>query len=212
MDVAAIISRVRRTAGDIDVLQFEDADIIRWINDAMRECASDNQLLQVRATSTTSVGTAEYGVPTDILKLHSVLVDGQKLPVVTLDEYDSHHGSTLTSGTPVGCYIWAGKITLFPIPDQSAPLVINYTRNPTEVAVATDVPELPVSYHQRLVDYCLAQVAQQDDDMTRYQMKMDEFRTGVQNLKDHPEWENNLYPTIAVAGADLGGWDGYYGE
>jgi hypothetical protein len=63
---------------------------------------------------------------------------------------------------------------------------------------------LPVGYHVRLVDYCLAQVAQQDDDMNRYQLKMEEFRSGVHNLKDQSEWENDYYPMIGISARDSG--------
>jgi len=214
MKVGDVITRVRKIAGDIDVLQFSDADIFTWINDAAKECASDNQLLQKDATTTVTLGVNEYNLPEDILKLHSVRYNTEKLNLVTMNEFDntiSGYGSN-EKGTPLVGYVWAGKLKLFPIPDNSTEkIVVSYTRSPVEVIAVSDAIDLPTMYHRRIVDYCLAMVAEQDDDMERYQMKMEEFKTGVQNLKDQPEWDNDQYPSITVSDRDMGGgWD-YYG-
>ena len=209
MKVEDIIRRVRTIAGDIEVLQFTDENIIQWINDAMREIASDNQLLQKSATSSTVTDQAEYDIPTDILKFHSVQVDGNDVNFINLEEAKIRGYLNSDTGTPVACWVWAGKLTLYPAPSSSMPLKLIYTRQPTEVQGPPETPEVPASYHMRLVDYCLAQVAQQDDDINRYQMKMDEFRTGVVNLKDQPEWEDNQDPYISTGYADR---DAYYGE
>ncbi len=204
MLVSDIISRVRTIAGDINVLQFTDASLIQWINDGVRQCAIDNGLLQKRGTQNTVVGQVDYNLPADILRLHSVKYDNVKIPVRTLEEYDKLGPYNTDKGTPVGCYVWAGKLTLFPSPDAIKVLVIDYIYSPVAVAVAGDTPAIPESYHSRLVDYCLAQVAQQDDDMNRYQIKMQEFETGVSNLKDQAEHEDDLYPSISVSVRDMG--------
>lgn len=208
MLVSAIISRVRSIAGDVEAIQFSDATLYQWINDGMREAASDNNLLQITATIATIPGTVEYSLPTDILKLHSIQYDDTEVPLVTLDEAQNRGYINSDPGFPVAAWVWAGKIRLFPVPNTSKSLKVSYTRSPVEITVGTDTPELPLMYHMRLVDYCLAQVAQQDDDLNRYQLKMDEFRSGVHNLKDQPEWENDLYPMISVSEGD----SYYYGE
>jgi hypothetical protein len=209
MLVSEIISRVRDIAGDKDVLQFTDASLIQWINDGQRECAIDNNLFQKSATSNTVVGTQEYALPADIAKLYSIKYDNSKLRVLTLEEFDEVFESDGTErGTPINTVIWAGKARLYPVPDAVKTLKIDYISQPTEVANLNDTPALPVAYHRRLVDYCLAMVAQQDDDLNRYQLKMDEFRTGVQNLKGDNEVEQDSYPYISVDARDMG--DGYF--
>lgn len=210
MLVSDIISRVRGIAGDTDVLQFTDAQLMQWINDGMREIASDNQLLQKSATQTVTPGTNKYPIPTDILKFHSAIYDGNDLRFVDLETAKTEGFLTNSSGTPTTTWVWAGNLVLWPTPDAAKSLELIYTRNPAEVTAVGDVPEVPSSYHIRLVDYCLAQVAQQDDDMQRYAMKMEEFRTGVQNLKDMPEYENNMYPYMATSPVDYGYDWGYY--
>ncbi len=221
MKVSSVITRVRSIAGDTAVLQFTDSDIIDWLNDGVRHCVIDNGLLQKNATSSTAVGQAQYDLPTDIMKMHSVSVGGVKLTGQTLQEWqeDSADGAAATAtGTPASFYVWATKINLSPTPNAVKPLVISYTYKPAEltyagsagVADATtknqDLP-IPVEYQSRLVDYCLAQVAQQDGDVNLYQIKMQEFSTGVQQLRDKPETQEDLYPFRSVSDRDAGWGD-----
>jgi hypothetical protein len=198
-------------ASDNDSIQFSDGDLVNWINDGIRECAIENNLLQKGANSNLVVGTTAYAIPTDILKLHSVKVDEQKIKILNLAEFESYGGSMTDTGTPVVGYVWGGMLNLYPKPSSVLPLRIEYTYDPYLVTNDADVatglqtdPPLPVGYHVRLVDYCLAQVAQQDDDMNRYQLKMEEFRSGVHNLKDQSEWENDYYPMIGISARDSG--------
>lgn len=212
MLLADVIARVRVVAGDTNVLQYQDQDILNWVNDGVRECALQNNLLQKRASQSTTIGLADYDLPSDILKLHSVKFDDIKLQVLTLEEWNEQYNPAVDgTGTPIVCYVWAGKLTLYPTPESAKTLVIDYLYDPPFTDIgdigATEVP-LPVGYHQRIVDYCLAQVAQLDDDLQRYQLKMQEFLTGVQNLKDQPEWQYDLYPHMSVSSGDMG--MGYY--
>lgn len=202
MKVSDIISRVRNIAGDVDVLQFSDTSIIAWINDAMREIAADNQLLQKSATQTTTVGQSKYPLPADILKFHSVLYDGSDLRMIDFQTAKQEGYLDGNEGSSFVAWTWAGNLVLYPAPDESKSLELIYTRTPVEVAGDAETPEVPAQYHNRLVDYCLAQVAQQDDDINRYNMKMAEFRTGVQAVKDLPEYEQNLYPYMNVSERD----------
>jgi hypothetical protein len=208
MLVSDVISRVRKSSGDEDVLQFTDATVRDWINDAAKECASENLLLQKTATQVVTAGTTDYALPTDILKLHSVRYDNEKIRLMDMNEFDekiSGFGET-TRSTPTLGYVWAGKLVIYPAPDNSTKsLAISYTRTPAEVVANGDSIDLPAMYHRRIVDYCLAQVAEQDDDENRYQLKMEEFRSGISALKDQQEWEQDAYPMITVSDRDGGG-------
>lgn len=222
MKTSEIILRVRNTAGDTNVMQFDDKTLIDWINDGTRECVLQNLLLQKSASQNTVVGVNSITPPTDILKLHSITFDNAIIKGMTLEEFNRSYPNPTDTGSPILYYTWASKIVLYPIPDSVKSLTLNYVREPTYVDraayvanTATDlVPDLPVGYHGRLVDYCLAQVAQQDGDNNLYQLKMQEFNTGNSQLKDHPEYNDDLYPFISVStrdsGYDSAYPDGYY--
>jgi hypothetical protein len=184
--------------------------ILQWINDGIRECAIDNNLLQKRATSATTAGTAAYALPDDILRFHSVKYEGEKLPLYSLAEFEEYVGTKKTTdstqSTPVACYIWANQLTLHPTPDAVGELVIDYIYDPALLDAGTDdlKDSLPVGYHSRIVDYCLAQVYLQDDNQNMYQIKLEEFRTGVHKLKDQPEQNQDFYPYMGVSDRDSG--------
>lgn len=208
MLVSDVITQVRATAGDVSALQFTDAQIVAWINNGIRECATDNNLLQKRGTQNTVVGQGNYVIPTDMLKLHTVRYDNEKLEFITLQEFDQRYpniGSDTTSrGTPVVSYIWAGVLYVYPIPDAVKVLTIDYSKDAVQHSATNVELNLPVSYHIRIIDYCLAQIAQQDQNDALYLTKMQEFRTGVQAVKDQDEYANDLYPSISVSERDMG--------
>lgn len=207
MNYQEIITAVRDVAGDTNVLQFTDSTLKRWIEQGMREACIQNNLLQISANTPTVAGTYQYVLPADILKLHSVKYNNSKVRILTLEEFDEQFPEVdlTTKGSPHVAYIWSGQINLHPAPDAAKTLRIEYLKDPGEVPadLNTECP-LPVGYHTRVIDYCLAQVAQQDDDMNRYQIKMQEFLTGVKELKDQPEYSADLYPFISVADRDFG--------
>ena len=93
------------------------------------------------------------------------------------------------------------------------PIVINYTKLPEVVTYAAGPPEvftpanisIPDTFANHLVVYCLAQVAMQDDDFNKYSLLMNQFKSGVIDLKEIRNSED-LYPFISVSPRDQGEW------
>lgn len=218
MLVSEIVKRVRDAAGDTNVLQFSQPTITDWINDGIRECVLENSLLQARGSSSTVVGQGEYTLPPDIFKLHSVYYNKAKLEILTLEQWEARYNTedVPPNGTPLVCYVYANSLTVWPSPDSIHDLQINYTKLPVSITYTSGPPEVwnPQSpaineaFHSRLVAYCLAQVALQDEDNFKYNMLMTEFKTGVRDLQ-HMKDEDSLYPSITVSPRDSGGMDGY---
>jgi hypothetical protein len=207
--VSEIATRVKRQFGDEAGAQITDSDVIRWVNDAQTEIAIANDLLQVSASATTTAGTQKYTIPTNLLILRSVKWKGVKLQALSMEEADNIMvaNDTTSQGTPTAFWQFARQIYLWPTPSTSnaTDLVIYYTRQPVQVTATTDTPELPVQYHPRIVEYCIAQAAELDDNLQHYQMKMAQFETGVTKLKDNADWENqDYYPGITAMPRDYG--------
>lgn len=217
MLVSDIVRRVRDAAGDLNVLQFSQTTLTDWINDGIRECVIENSLLQARATSSTVVGQTEYVLPADIFKLHSVYTDGYKLEIQTLEQWEQYntgnHGATPDENSnQYVCYVYAGVLNLWPKPTAVKSLVINYTKLPAAITYSAGPPEawdpttppIPEPFHNHIVAYCLAQVALQDDDINRYNLLMQQFRTGVIDLKHLKDQEEDLYPFMSISPRDGG--------
>lgn len=215
MLVADLARRVRAQAGDNAVLQFSNTVLVDWINDGIRLCVEENSLLQAKANTVTVANTADYTLPTDIFKLHSVWIDSYKIEMVTLQEFEERNatepGIVSSPGPSFLGYQYAGVLTLWPTPDKVYLLVINYTKmpaaitysGPPDVWTPAAIP-IPEAFHSRVVTYCLAQVAFQDDDVDKYQALMAEFTTGVRDLKHTKDQQEDLYPSISVSSRDMG--------
>lgn len=210
-----LIRRVRNIAGDVNVLQFSDQMLIDWINDAVREIVVSESLLQKTATSVLVPGQQEYTLPTDILKLYSVMVNKEKIKVYTHQEWEElsagyNDGLSQTiKGMPNQAYVWATKLNLYPPPDTAWSLEINYIRQPVDAVIpgtvlTTASPDLPDMYHLRIVTYCLAQVALLDEDTYRYNGLIADFRAGVLDLTHNQKQEEDAYPFMSVASRDMG--------
>ena len=211
MLVSEIATRVKRQFGDEAGAQITDQDIIRWCNDAQTDIAINNDLLQVSAYTATTAGTQKYTVPSNLLILRSVKWQGVKLQMVSMEEADAltlSTSPTSPAGVPTTYWQFARQIYLWPVPaaNGTSDLVLYYTRQPVVITATTDTPELPLQYHNRLVEYCIAQAAELDDNLQQYAMKMSQFKQNIDNLKDNATWEqHDVYPSITTSLRDYGG-------
>lgn len=222
MLVSGVWSRVRDIAGDVAQIQYSTETLTNWTNDAIREIVLENKLTQKSASQNTVVGQQEYVLPVDIYKLYSIILDGQKIELITLQQWEAMNASIGSQNNgnqrPTQAYIWAGKLNLLPKPDAIYSLKINYIYLPTELNPLTEVGAtdlvtlLPVPYHARLASYLLAQIAQLDEDFEKYERLMQEFKTGVVAISHSGENEEDLYPFMSVSTRDMGdgSWE-YYG-
>lgn len=204
MLVSDIISRVRRTIGDNNSVEVTDADIIRWINDGMREIILSSDLLQTKAYTSPLANVSHYQLPTDILKTHSLKYKGVSLEFVSLEQAEKlfpnkDDASNYPSGTPTHYWIWGGELYLYPAPEitGSNEIVLYYNRMPVEVTATSDTPEIPSTYHNRLVEYCMAQAYELDENLGGAAAKMQQFQGNLQSMRSLGEWENqDFYPFI----------------
>lgn len=217
LTVQEIFTRVQRSFGDEAQAQITQADLVRWINDAMREIANNNNLLQVKATANTTNGVSAYALPVGIARLYSVKFRGLALEAISLAQADELIGSidlTVAQGFPVGTpshyWIWAGQINLYPAPDTTATtdLTLYYTRQATPVANLGDVPEVPEQYHNRIVEYCMARAYELDENFFIANMKDQSFQANVDKIRQDESWKNQeLYPFITSPAEEVNsGW------
>jgi hypothetical protein len=210
LSVSEIIARVKKVFGDEADIQINSDDIMRWINDCIRDIAVEQNLLQAKATAATVLGQSEYTIPNDTLTLRAVKYNGIKLQAMSLGEAETSlpnfdDSANYPSGTPTHFWVFANRITLYPKPDAAGAtsLEIYYTRQPAIVSSLSDVPEVPVPYHNRIVEYCLAQAYELDEDWNAANVKTTQFRTGIDKLKENENWvEHDVYPSILSTDTD----------
>lgn len=216
MKVSDIITRVQRTFGDEAGVQLTTDDIIRFINDGVREILYKNESLLQKTTTANSVANQKnYSLPTDILILRGITWKdtGQSsyhaLKGLRLNEFneyiDGWDGTDYGSSVPLVYMIFEDLITVFPTPSVStaAAMKLYYQRSPVDVALSSDTPDIPSIYHEILVKYCLQQAYEMDEDVEAVALKQKDIMESVNFLRGRSEWTpEETYPTITVRAED----------
>lgn len=223
MIVSDIITRVQRIFGDESGVQISPDDIIRWINDGQEEIIIANEgLLETNATATSIQGQATYPLPSDCSVLRSIQYNGYAIKGMSLNDFNLYLNGYNDPNKPYGqdipivYSVWNNIVTLFPPPATGVTNGINYfyIQHPAQVANTTDTLAVPIQYHKALVDYCLSQAYELDEDLQKMTAKTQQFQNKTQVLNDRNKWtEQETYPSITILPQDANHSEDYrYGS
>lgn len=216
MLVSEIITSVQREFGDEAGVQVVDADIIRWINQGMRQIVMQNEnLLLTEATQNTVQDQQSYTLPSDLLILKGVHYRPQdytnyfKLKGYELSTFneiaDGWDGSQDGGTDPQVYTVISDTIKLWPIPKVALTdsLKIYYNRTPVQVTTSGDTPELPVLYHEPLFKYCMLQAYKMDEDWEAAGNQVQDYDRDINTLRGREGWKvQGTYQTITVLPED----------
>jgi hypothetical protein len=204
MTLGQIKTRVKRTFGDLAEVQINDQDITDWVNASMRDLVKLNNLSKFKGSTDAVQGQKDYNLPVGVSSLTNVKYAGSMLEYMSQETADQNIpgrdvSSNYPTGTPQFYTVYNDILTLYPAPDTSvtAGITLYYTQLPAPVAADEDVPGIPVEYHNRIVDYCLAQAYELNGDINSYQIKMTGFTEGRRELQGKTtEEDSGLYPFV----------------
>lgn len=217
MIVSDVKTRVRRKFGDEAAVQIDDADVVRWINDAQRDVVMKNEtVLQTTSLANAVANQQDYSLPANLLVLRSVhfKLNGQpsyyRLEGMSFNEFDEQvngwEGTLYGASTPTVYTTYGGVIKVFPIPVSSGTsnFKLYYSRQPVDVVLDADTIDLPLAYHNSVVDYCMAQAYEMDEDWASANSVSASYDTKVRLNKEREEWGNHeFFPRINVQIEDL---------
>lgn len=209
MIVSDVVTRVLRQFGDEASVQINEDDIIRWINDVAKEIAVQNDLGEAVATQNSVAGQSLYTTPADMLAIRSVYYNKLKLDFYERTEYDAYVNANdpqeILSGTPVLYSRYVNDLTFYPKPDSVQEIRIWYFQRPTEVTTTSDQLPFAEEYHNRIVEYCLQQAYQTDEDWDAAERMKGQFDDGMVRLKQlESSGEEEYYGVITVLPEDSG--------
>ena len=227
MNVQDVMNRVRRKFGDDSGVQITDADIIRWVNDAQVQIAISNEgLLETTATADVVQNQPDYDCPPNMSVLRSLAFKGYRVKYMSFAEFNEYIDgfkadpgiSPYGPGIPEIFMVWNNKITLFPKPDRdvAAGLTIYYVKQPDQVSLPADELSVPIQYHLAVVDYCLQQAYELDEDLEKSNYSKGKFDEAMMKLNDRNKWTSQeYYPRITTLPEDenygnYGYWGGYF--
>lgn len=151
-------------------------------------------------------------MPEDLAVFRSLQFKGYKVKFMTFNEFNEYlDGYNATSpenpygpGVPAVFMVWDKKLKVFPSPSQAVAngFKIYYMRHPVQVATTADVPELPIEYHRAIVDYCLQQAYELDEDAEKYAIKQAAFKNRLDTLNNRNIENEEYYPKVTVLPQD----------
>lgn len=195
---------IKRMFGDESGVQLEDTDLYGWINDAQDEIVKRNRVLKAKSTAPSVANQADYTFPSmDILQIESLHYDGRKLRNVPFAEAErliiDPTNAADRSDEPWLWYEWNGIFTIFPTPASIKTITVYYTKVPTKVSTTADVLSLPDKYYSYIIDYCLKQAYEMDEDLQASQLKAQQFTEGLGVLNEEERSAQSMtYPVINV--------------
>ncbi len=224
MTAGDIITRVTRVFGDESAVQIQQADIIRWINDAQREAVMQHENLLQKSTTIDSVaGQATYPLPNDLFTLGAVYyrdtVDPNGSPYMLrsfsrekMDQVaDGWQGNDFGPGIPQ-VYTRAtetntiSSITLFPTPNASRAggIKLLYSRFATDITAANQDIDLPAYYYGYVEQYCLMKAYEMDEDWESADKKASYIQSTIDFNNNRDAWfGRGTYPTITADDEDF---------
>lgn len=209
MIVSDVITRVQRQFGDEASVQINSDDVIRYINDAAKEIAVQNDLGAAVATQSSVANQNLYTLPSDALAIRTIYYDNLKLDFYERTEYDAYVNANDPNETAVGTPSLytrhVNDILLYPKPESVKNIKIWYFQRPVEVTTTADQLPFPVEYHLRIVEYCLQQAYQTDEDWDAADRMAGQFNDGMTRLKQLENTsDEEFYPVITVLPEDSG--------
>lgn len=178
---AQLLTAARERLNEPTQTHYLDTELRRWINDGAKDLCRRTEILQTRSTITAVVGTREYTLPTNVIRVYRATYTptGSSQPVYPLEYRDFNNMDAIwwtqqavTSSTPHLFTMWgyppALKLIVYPIPSVAGTIEMFYYALPTELATDTSQVAftlgIPEGWDDPVVDYVEYMALRKDRD------------------------------------------------
>lgn len=209
--VQNVADSVKRQFGDESGVQVTDADIIRWVNDAQNEIVVKNPevnagMVTINVVANQTLYPLLANVP-DMLVIHSIHFRGEYLNNISFLEAQQtiiRSDDTQTDASPRFWYEYAGTVNLWPKPSTAyaAGLTVFYSKAPTLITTMGQTLSVSDSYFKAVVDFCLTQAHEMDDNYQASNAKQQQFETALQVQANRTHAQDAFYPSIIMLPED----------
>jgi hypothetical protein len=202
--VQEVIEAVTRQVGDEAEIQFQQADIIRWVNQAQLEITiKNNTINEVSAVTNIIAGQDKYPILSDaafadLNKINTILFDGRPLKNLNFQEAMEYIIGNSSDGTPSIWYVKTGVLSLWPKPDVAITggLTIYYNKKPAKVTSAGDTLGVPDSFFNAVIQYVTGQAQEMDENWQAAAVKQQQFEVSVNSQQYMTVEQTAYYPSI----------------
>lgn len=222
--LADLRTDVRNHVDENDPTFWQDSELDRWVNEALREVARRSETLQAVQSYTIEADRESYPCPEDMLRIYSVEYRQSQGTTLNLDymrfnDLQDFSSRTNSGGTPQWWSMWGfpgttdtDQLFIVPIPSEtiSDGLRVYYYRLPRELADDEDEADIPAGWEDLVplyVEYTARRKEAQDN---RWQEAQQLFETRLNEmLKTTRHWtDQETFMTDRLRPSwDLGEWD-----
>ncbi len=168
-----------------------------WLNEGQRYIVLQADLRSQFEAITIITPNSPNGLPDDFARLIEVNLvndtnDWTPLYPMTLRHFDD---APVVYGTPSSYVVAGATLYLYPYPDSTVTVELNYYRLPADMTDDGDLSEIPVQYQHLLVRYALSRAYEREDDFSAAEYMRNQFEAGVQKLRGEAQYDTHDTPT-----------------
>lgn len=211
--LTTLLTNCRSLIDESSARFYSDLELTVWINDCCRDIARRSEDIQhINTTTAVIVGTANYSLPIDCIRVHRVEFQPtgstQLYPIEirNRNEIDQLIGfnPSIQSSYPWVCWMWGSPgnttypltISFYPVFSTGGTLSIWYFRMPAALAIGTDVAEIPNGWED-LVPLFVEAMAKRKDRDPGWQEAKQEYETRLNNLIEvSRQWHDQMNQMI----------------
>lgn len=177
---AEFITKSRTRLNESTARQWTEQNLREWINEGARDIARKTETLEDRDTHAAVVGTGEYTLASDTIRVHRVEFtptssDTIALEYVDIKDMDNFGWRQRTQSAiyPSLYSIWGSartlKLIVFPVPSTAGNFTVWFYKTPAALAESSTADaavhvEIPPSWDDILLDYVEYRAMRKDRD------------------------------------------------
>jgi len=195
MNVTTLTRKVRRLFGDTEAeIIIQQQDIYDWIDEAQLQITRKTHCLSKSATATADL--FPLTLPVDWIMSKRLVYGKTVLKFVEIDDLDAlSFDSTVPTDEPSVYYIFNKQINLYPNKgvNDTTQIQHDYICAPTPVTSVSVPLDVPISYHEDIVRYCIMRSHERNENYKAQQISSDTLEAYAgerQQEANNPNEEN----------------------
>lgn len=202
-----LATELKNQAGDTAGAQYTDAMILVWINNGIREIATNHPFIETHAQTNLLAGLNTYDIDkvmpnSRVQEFSMVTAAGRALRHFAFPEFKRlvEQGNRETAaGQPTSYTVFGGVLTLWPTPEETVArgLALYFHRMPEDLNSLDDKLTVPDRFYNSLKDYVLGemQVLDANPEAAALSFQRHERSVQAQSVK-HRDLPGDSYPQI----------------
>lgn len=172
-------------------VSFIDKSINNWYTRIQQDCLDMYEDWDQNFTQQSTPGTQEYTLPSDFLRLQLARFNGVQLHRTTKKEIKEKY-TTMTQWQPWYYYLSKWKLGLFPVPDSSGEIDVDYTASLPTITDSVDSLN-PVYLDMAIAYYAAAECFDQVGKYDQSKVYRDRYDSEINKAMLYMVQDQNLY-------------------